>query len=79
MEKRNNVQPSNPDVHCPFNYHHKMPLSRLPYHISFDCKDKREKGHLYKLCPFNSVHYVLIEAYDNHLRRCPDKTEIDNR
>lgn len=36
-------------VSCPFNFNHKMPFSKILFHISKGCKDKREKGTIFEV------------------------------
>ncbi|KAM3146696.1 hypothetical protein pb186bvf_001226 [Paramecium bursaria] len=58
------------EVHCPFNPQHQMPFKRLQYHLTQGCNDKRKYGHLYKMCPYNSLHFPHINNYDHHVHKC---------
>lgn len=60
-------------VDCPFNNAHRMPERRLQWHIVNKCKDYQRKQHLYTTCDYNSAHFVLISALEQHRKVCPDK------
>lgn len=55
-----------------------MPFSKLWFHITKGCKDKREKGiilqyklgHKYDTCPYNCLHIVLKSKMENHIAKC---------
>jgi len=59
-------------VRCPYNANHKMPQSRLQWHL-LKCQDKKRNGFLYSTCPFNAIHQVLKTELSNHIAKCPDK------
>ncbi|CAD8151820.1 unnamed protein product [Paramecium pentaurelia] len=58
------------EVICPYNKKHQMPFSKLWFHITKGCKDKREKGHKYDTCPYNCLHIVLKSKMENHIAQC---------
>ncbi|CAD8058695.1 unnamed protein product [Paramecium sonneborni] len=66
------------EVICPYNKKHQMPFSKLQFHISKGCKDKREKGNYiqfnigykYDTCPYNCFHIILKSRMDNHIKKC---------
>ncbi|CAK67513.1 unnamed protein product (macronuclear) [Paramecium tetraurelia] len=58
------------EVQCPYNKKHQMPFSKLWFHISKGCKDKREKGHKYDTCPYNCLHIVIKSGMERHIAQC---------
>ncbi|CAD8146918.1 unnamed protein product [Paramecium pentaurelia] len=58
------------EVICPYNKKHQMPFSKLWFHITKGCKDKREKGHKYDTCPYNCLHIILKSRMENHISKC---------
>lgn len=64
-------------VQCPYNTEHKMPQSRLQWHL-VKCPEKRARGHLFTTCPFNSTHIILKSELGNHTRKCKDKALLRN-
>lgn len=55
-------------VVCPFNSSHRLPQSRLPYHIT-KCRTKYV-GPPMEMCPFNATHYVQAGTLRQHYGKC---------
>lgn len=55
-------------VNCPFNSQHRLPLSRLPYHIT-KCRVKY-MGPPMEMCPYNATHYVPAGTLRQHYDEC---------
>lgn len=58
-----------------------MPFSKLWFHISKGCKDKRDKGslnkylgHRYEVCPYNCLHIIVKAKFEDHKMKCRYKT-----
>ena len=60
------------EVTCPYDNAHKMPKQRLMWHIAKGCKAKRENGHLFSICKFNSMHIFPTEKLQEHESECRD-------
>ncbi|CAD8060582.1 unnamed protein product [Paramecium sonneborni] len=58
------------EVICPYNKKHQMPFSKLWFHITKGCKDKREKGYKYDTCPYNCLHIILKSRMADHVAKC---------
>lgn len=61
------------EIACPYNLNHKMPYSKLVYHLNRGCKDQREKGHLFQQCQYNTLHIIRTELMAHHLKTCLHK------
>ena len=63
-----------------------MPFSKLWFHISKGCKDKRDKGilnnywlgHKYEVCPFNCLHIIAKAKFEDHKMKCRFKSDAQN-
>lgn len=64
-------------VECPYNRTHRMPKSRLHWHI-IQCTDYKRNKHLYEVCPYNSIHHIRREHLEAHKGKCPNKPECES-
>lgn len=55
-------------VTCPYNSEHRLPNSRLPYHI-VKCRPTY-KGPKLETCPFNATHLVPEGKLREHFADC---------
>lgn len=55
---------------CPYNPAHKMPHSRLYYHIVQGCVDKEAQEQYFAHCPFDFLHVVPKAKLDDHILKC---------
>lgn len=62
-------------VSCPYNSEHRMPNTRLQWHL-VKCPDKKRFGEQYATCPYNATHKVLRSNLTEHKRKCPDKNSV---
>ena len=74
-------------VVCPYDKRHVMPEKRYMWHLSMNCKahvrffsfqlndfdKKQEKKAEFMLCPFNSLHRIAKESFEEHLKLCENK------
>ncbi|CAK68782.1 unnamed protein product (macronuclear) [Paramecium tetraurelia] len=78
MKKAHKYKKKNLEVCCPYNPNHLMPFSQLWFHLSSGCEDKQKFGHLYQICPYNSLHILQKEHYEDHIKNCQKKIDVDD-
>lgn len=57
-------------ITCVFDPNHKIDPHRLARHYA-RCSTNFPKGTA-EICPYNSLHWVLAQNYEQHVRDCPD-------
>ncbi|XP_047405732.1 gametocyte-specific factor 1-like [Sciurus carolinensis] len=63
---------------CPYVPNHRMPASRLQYHLA-SCKKKNPKiAKKMANCKYNACHVVPIERLKEHEASCTDRTAVDD-
>eukprot|EP01099_Mayorella_cantabrigiensis_P005561 TRINITY_DN4507_c0_g1_i1.p1 TRINITY_DN4507_c0_g1~~TRINITY_DN4507_c0_g1_i1.p1 ORF type:complete len:381 (-),score=97.52 TRINITY_DN4507_c0_g1_i1:200-1312(-) len=75
QDSENAQQNSKNWVSCPYNPEHRMPPTRLQWHL-VKCPDKKYYGEQYATCPYNATHKILKSDLADHQRRCPDKKRV---
>jgi hypothetical protein len=61
-------------VICRYNKNHKMKSSRLLIHEG-TCPDRSSK--ILRMCPYNPVHKISPENYENHKKVCDQRPIVD--
>ncbi|KAG8518314.1 Gametocyte-specific factor 1-like, partial [Galemys pyrenaicus] len=62
---------------CPYDPNHRMPASRLQYHLA-SCKKKNPKiAKKMANCKYNACHVVLIKRLKEHEANCVNRTAVD--
>eukprot|EP01102_Stenamoeba_stenopodia_P015075 TRINITY_DN5099_c0_g1_i1.p1 TRINITY_DN5099_c0_g1~~TRINITY_DN5099_c0_g1_i1.p1 ORF type:complete len:127 (+),score=14.08 TRINITY_DN5099_c0_g1_i1:114-494(+) len=64
-------------VSCPFNKEHRMPQSRLQWHL-VKCGSRKAREHEFANCPHNALHWVLKSELSAHLAKCDSKRQIQS-
>nr|XP_026254401.1 gametocyte-specific factor 1-like [Urocitellus parryii] len=63
---------------CPYVPNHRMPASRLQYHLA-SCKKKNPKiAKKMANCKYNACHVVPIERLKEHEANCTERTAVDD-
>ncbi|XP_020020635.2 gametocyte-specific factor 1-like [Castor canadensis] len=62
---------------CPYDPNHRMPASRLQYHLA-SCRKKNPKiAKKMANCKYNACHVVPIKRLQEHEANCINKTAVD--
>ncbi|XP_004649042.2 gametocyte-specific factor 1-like [Octodon degus] len=62
---------------CPYNPHHRIPLSRLQYHLA-SCKRKNPKqAKKMASCKYNACHVVPIKKLQEHEAACVNRSPVE--
>uniref|UniRef100_A0A8C9QFU4 CHHC U11-48K-type domain-containing protein n=1 Tax=Spermophilus dauricus TaxID=99837 RepID=A0A8C9QFU4_SPEDA len=63
---------------CPYVPNHRMPASRLQYHLA-SCKKKNPNiAKKMANCKYNACHVVPIERLKEHEANCTERTAVDD-
>ncbi|XP_021542415.1 gametocyte-specific factor 1-like [Neomonachus schauinslandi] len=63
---------------CPYDPNHRMPASRLQYHLA-SCRKKNPKiAKKMANCKYNACHVVPIKRLKEHEANCVNRTAIDD-
>ncbi|XP_007518362.1 gametocyte-specific factor 1-like [Erinaceus europaeus] len=63
---------------CPYDPNHRMPASRLQYHLA-SCKKKNPKiAKKMANCKYNACHVVPIKRLKEHEANCVNRTAVDD-
>ncbi|XP_007535334.1 gametocyte-specific factor 1-like [Erinaceus europaeus] len=62
---------------CPYNPHHRIPLSRFQYHLA-SCRRKNPKmAKKMASCKYNACHVVPIKKLEEHEATCVNRSTIE--
>ncbi|XP_069351527.1 gametocyte-specific factor 1-like [Eulemur rufifrons] len=62
---------------CPYNPHHRVPLSRLQYHLA-SCRRKNPKqAKKMASCKYNACHVVPIKELEEHEAACVNRSSVE--
>uniref|UniRef100_H0VBT4 Gametocyte specific factor 1 like n=1 Tax=Cavia porcellus TaxID=10141 RepID=H0VBT4_CAVPO len=62
---------------CPYNPHHRIPLSRFQYHLA-SCKRKNPtKAKKMASCKYNACHVVPIKKLEEHEAACANRSPVE--
>ncbi|KAL6051180.1 hypothetical protein STEG23_006257 [Scotinomys teguina] len=62
---------------CPYNPHHRIPLSRLQYHLASCRKKNPKKAKTMASCKYNACHVVPIRKLTEHEATCVNRSSIE--
>ncbi|XP_004774589.1 gametocyte-specific factor 1-like [Neovison vison] len=63
---------------CPYDPNHRMPASRLQYHLA-SCRKKNPKiAKKMANCKYNACHVVPIKRLKEHEANCVNRTAVDD-
>ncbi|XP_004687073.1 PREDICTED: gametocyte-specific factor 1-like [Condylura cristata] len=64
---------------CPYNPHHRVPLSRFQYHLASCRRKNPKKAKKMASCKYNACHVVPIKQLEEHESVCVNRsTEEDD-
>ena len=62
---------------CPYNPHHRIPLSRFQYHLA-SCRRKNPKNaKKMASCKYNACHVVPIKKLEEHEAACVNRSTVE--
>ncbi|XP_020767075.1 gametocyte-specific factor 1-like [Odocoileus virginianus] len=62
---------------CPYNPHHRIPLSRFQYHLA-SCRRKNPKiAKKMASCKYNACHVVPIKKLEEHEAACVNRSTVE--
>ncbi|XP_069892054.1 gametocyte-specific factor 1-like isoform X2 [Dipodomys merriami] len=71
------MEPENLEI-CPYDPNHRMPASRLQYHLA-SCRKKNPKiAKKMANCKYNACHVVPIKRLKEHEANCVNRTSVDD-
>ncbi|XP_028724452.1 LOW QUALITY PROTEIN: gametocyte-specific factor 1-like [Peromyscus leucopus] len=62
---------------CPYNPHHRIPLSRLQYHLASCRKKNPKKAKKMASCKYNACHVVPIRKLAEHEATCVNRSSME--
>ncbi|KAK7827765.1 hypothetical protein U0070_019589 [Myodes glareolus] len=62
---------------CPYNPHHRIPLSRLQYHLASCRKKNPKKAKKMASCKYNACHVVPIRKLAEHEATCVNRSSLE--
>ena len=76
-------------VFCPYDKRHVMTERRYMWHLSMNCKahvinifiedifvKQREKKDDFLLCPYNSLHRIHKDEFEEHIKLCENRVNL---
>nr|XP_005909795.1 PREDICTED: gametocyte-specific factor 1-like isoform X1 [Bos mutus] len=62
---------------CPYNPHHRIPLSRFQYHLASCRRKNPKKAKKMASCKYNACHVVPIKKLEEHEAACVNKSTME--
>lgn len=62
---------------CPYNPHHRIPLSRFQYHLASCRKKNPKKAKKMSSCKYNACHVVPIKKLEEHEAMCVNRCTVE--
>ncbi|XP_076784418.1 LOW QUALITY PROTEIN: gametocyte-specific factor 1-like [Arvicanthis niloticus] len=62
---------------CPYNPHHRIPLSRFQYHLASCRKKNPKKAKKMASCKYNACHVVPIRKLAEHEATCVNRSSLE--
>ncbi|XP_030771439.1 gametocyte-specific factor 1-like isoform X2 [Rhinopithecus roxellana] len=63
---------------CPYDPHHRIPLSRFQYHLA--CRRKNpKKAKKMAICKYNACHVVPIKKLEEHEAVCVNRSSVEEQ
>ncbi|XP_045384850.1 gametocyte-specific factor 1-like [Lemur catta] len=62
---------------CPYNPHHRVPLSRLQYHLASCRRKNPKKAKKMASCKYNACHVVPIKELEEHEAACVNRSSME--
>ncbi|XP_006839346.1 PREDICTED: gametocyte-specific factor 1-like [Chrysochloris asiatica] len=62
---------------CPYNPHHRIPLSRFQYHLASCRRKNPKKAKKMASCKYNACHVVPIKMLEEHEATCVNRSSME--
>ncbi|XP_032209620.1 gametocyte-specific factor 1-like [Mustela erminea] len=62
---------------CPYNPHHRVPLSRFQYHLASCRRKNPKKAKKMASCKYNACHVVPIKKLEEHEAACVNRSSVE--
>ncbi|KAF6088081.1 gametocyte specific factor 1 like [Phyllostomus discolor] len=62
---------------CPYDPHHRVPLSRFQYHLALCRKKNPKKAKKMAGCKYNACHVVPIKKLEEHEAACAERSPAE--
>ncbi|XP_004417194.1 PREDICTED: gametocyte-specific factor 1-like isoform X2 [Odobenus rosmarus divergens] len=62
---------------CPYNPHHRVPLSRFQYHLASCRRKNPKKAKKMASCKYNACHVVPIKKLEEHEAACVNRSAVE--
>ncbi|CAD7669356.1 unnamed protein product [Nyctereutes procyonoides] len=62
---------------CPYNPHHRVPLSRFQYHLASCRRKNPKKAKKMASCKYNACHVVPIKNLEEHEAACVNRSTME--
>lgn len=62
---------------CPYNPHHRIPLSRFQYHLAACRRKNPKKARKMASCKYNACHVVPIKSLEEHEAGCVNRSSLE--
>ncbi|XP_060981885.1 gametocyte-specific factor 1-like [Dama dama] len=62
---------------CPYNPHHRIPLSRFQYHLASCRRKNPKKAKKMASCKYNACHVVPIKKLEEHEAACVNRSTVE--
>ncbi|XP_022350478.1 gametocyte-specific factor 1-like isoform X2 [Enhydra lutris kenyoni] len=62
---------------CPYNPHHRVPLSRFQYHLASCRRKNPKKAKKMASCKYNACHVVPIKKLEEHEAACVNRSTVE--
>ncbi|XP_004612676.2 gametocyte-specific factor 1-like [Sorex araneus] len=62
---------------CPYNPHHRIPLSRFQYHLASCRRKNPKKARKMASCKYNACHVVPIKSLQEHEAGCASRSSLE--
>ncbi|XP_040837036.1 gametocyte-specific factor 1-like isoform X2 [Ochotona curzoniae] len=62
---------------CPYNPHHRIPLSRFQYHLASCRRKNPKKAKKMASCKYNACHVVPIKQLGEHEASCVNRSSVE--
>ncbi|XP_023367743.1 gametocyte-specific factor 1-like [Otolemur garnettii] len=62
---------------CPYNPHHRIPLSRFQYHLASCRRKNPKKAKKMASCKYNACHVVPIKELEEHEAACVNRSSVE--
>ncbi|PNJ86219.1 GTSF1L isoform 2 [Pongo abelii] len=62
---------------CPYDPHHRIPLSRFQYHLASCRRKNPKKAKKMATCKYNACHVVPIKKLEEHEAVCVNRSAVE--